>query len=109
MFPQEEMLMNLTPPTPPVVKRSRAKTTTAAAESKKPTLTTKTTRTRKRPVAEPEAPAAIVESTMSYTSDQLRSMIATAAYYRAVARNFAPGNDVEDWLVAEQQVMASLS
>lgn len=101
--------MNLTPPTPPVVKRSRAKTTTAATESKKPTLTTKTTRSRKKAVTEPVAPAAVVESTMSYTSDQLRSMIATAAYYRAVARNFAPGNDMEDWLVAEQQVMASLS
>lgn len=102
--------MNLTPPTPPVVKRSRAKATTVTTdESKKPTLTTKAARSRKKAVAEPVAPATVVESTMSYTSDQLRSMIATAAYYRAVARNFAPGNDMEDWLVAEQQVMASLS
>lgn len=28
-------------------------------------------------------------------------MIATMAYYRAEARNFAPGNDVQDWLDCE--------
>jgi hypothetical protein len=107
-YAPEETLMNLTPPpSTPVVKRSRAKTPVATAESKKPTLTTKS-RSRKKPAAEPvmEAPAA--EASVSYTSDQLRSMIATAAYYRAVDRHFAPGNEMEDWLVAEQQVMASL-
>jgi hypothetical protein len=51
----------------------------------------------------------MTETTTSYTSDQLRSLIATAAYYRAASRHFAPGNDMEDWLVAEQQVIASLT
>ncbi len=32
--------------------------------------------------------------------------IALAAYYRAQARGFAPGHDVEDWLAAEQDVAA---
>jgi len=99
--------MNLTPPpNTPVVKRSRAKATAAGTESKKPTLTAKTTRSRKKPPAEPAIETAV---TVGYTSDQLRSMIAMAAYYRAQSRNFAPGNDMEDWLVAEQQVIASLS
>jgi len=104
--------MNLTPPPgTPVVKRSRAKSTTPAApESKKPTLTTKTARSRKKTVAEPVMTAPVVETTVvSYSSDQLRSMIAMAAYYRAESRNFAPGNDMEDWLVAEQQVIANLT
>jgi hypothetical protein len=30
--------------------------------------------------------------------------IATAAYYRAEARGFAPGRELDDWLAAEAQV-----
>jgi len=30
--------------------------------------------------------------------------IATAAYFLAEQRGFTPGHDLEDWLVAEQQV-----
>ena len=100
--------MNLTPPTP-ITKRTRAKATAPTAEpTKKPTLTTKSARARKKPaetvVASPMAAAAT-----SYTSEQLRSMIATTAYYRAASRHFAPGNEMEDWLVAEQQVIAGLT
>ena len=31
-------------------------------------------------------------------------MIAEAAYYRAEARGFEPGGDLEDWLEAEAQI-----
>jgi hypothetical protein len=31
-------------------------------------------------------------------------MISRAAYFRAMARRFQPGHDLEDWLVAEQQI-----
>jgi hypothetical protein len=31
-------------------------------------------------------------------------MIAEAAYYRAEARGFEPGRDLEDWLEAEAQI-----
>jgi hypothetical protein len=34
-------------------------------------------------------------------------MIATAAYFRAAARNFTPGRELEDWLEAERSVHAS--
>ena len=33
--------------------------------------------------------------------------IAVAAYYRAQARNFAPGNELKDWLEAEGEIHAS--
>ena len=31
-------------------------------------------------------------------------MIAEAAYYRAVSRNFEPGHELEDWLAAESEL-----
>ena len=34
----------------------------------------------------------------------LTPMIAAAAYFIAQQRNFAPGNELSDWLMAEQQV-----
>jgi hypothetical protein len=36
--------------------------------------------------------------------DSKRSMIATAAYFRAEQRGFAPGHEVDDWLDAEASV-----
>jgi hypothetical protein len=34
-------------------------------------------------------------------------MIATAAYYLAEQRQFAPGNELEDWLAAERQLLTA--
>jgi hypothetical protein len=36
-------------------------------------------------------------------------MIAEAAYYRAEARSFAPGHEIEDWLQAEKDIDAACS
>lgn len=33
-------------------------------------------------------------------------MIATAAYFRAEARGFVPGREMEDWLAAERELDA---
>jgi Protein of unknown function (DUF2934) len=33
-----------------------------------------------------------------------REQIELAAYYRAAARGFAPGQEVEDWLAAEREL-----
>ncbi len=33
-------------------------------------------------------------------------LIALAAYFRAEARGFAPGRELEDWLAAEQEIAA---
>ena len=35
---------------------------------------------------------------------QREAMIAEAAYFAAERRNFAPGNEISDWLAAEQHV-----
>jgi len=45
----------------------------------------------------------------SVDTTQLNGMIATAAYFIAQKRNFAPGSELHDWLVAEQQVLAMQS
>lgn len=36
--------------------------------------------------------------------DEVRKLIAEAAYYRAKKRGFAPGYEVEDWVQAEAEV-----
>jgi hypothetical protein len=42
------------------------------------------------------------------SSAERMKMIAEAAYYLAQARGFSQGNDVNDWITAEQQVEAKL-
>jgi hypothetical protein len=37
--------------------------------------------------------------------DQLRHAIAEAAYYRAQSRGFASGQEREDWLAAEAEIL----
>jgi hypothetical protein len=86
----------------------RKATPTVAANKKpknKPNQTQKTA-----PVATPtEAPivptaappVAVIEGQLLEDMD---GMIATAAYYLAERRNFAPGHELEDWLEAEQQI-----
>jgi hypothetical protein len=39
-------------------------------------------------------------------SSSREALIATAAYYRAEKRGFAPGHETEDWLAAESEVDA---
>jgi hypothetical protein len=36
-------------------------------------------------------------------------MIAEAAYYLALQRNFKPGHEVQDWLLAERQIDGALA
>jgi hypothetical protein len=36
-----------------------------------------------------------------------REQIEVAAYYRAAARGFAPGQELEDWLAAERELAES--
>jgi len=38
--------------------------------------------------------------------DALTQAISKAAYYRAEARGFEPGHEMEDWIAAEQDVTA---
>lgn len=43
-----------------------------------------------------------------YSDEARESDIAIAAYYRAQARGFAPGYELQDWLAAEQDTNAIL-
>jgi hypothetical protein len=40
----------------------------------------------------------------SPTPEQLYRMIQETAYFKAKARNFAPGHEVQDWIEAEAEV-----
>jgi len=46
---------------------------------------------------------------MIASESERRSLIAAEAYFRAERRNFAAGNELEDWLVAEAEVQARLA
>jgi hypothetical protein len=39
------------------------------------------------------------------TADEIHAMVAETAYYLSEKRGFEPGHDVDDWLVAEAQVL----
>ena len=49
------------------------------------------------------APSAIVLSGPAVGAESRLEWIAHAAYYKAAARGFAPGQDTEDWLEAEAE------
>ena len=51
-------------------------------------------------------PKTLVKPLASVTGD-LSQMIATAAYFIAQQRNFSPGSELNDWLMAEQQILAN--
>jgi hypothetical protein len=42
------------------------------------------------------------------SDEEIRSLIAQAAYYRARKRGFVPGYELKDWLEAEAEVMTKL-
>jgi hypothetical protein len=54
----------------------------------------------------PRTPTARAKSARptAVSADDRRAMIAESAYLRAEQRGFAPGEEVADWLAAEQEV-----
>jgi len=93
--------MDLNPSTP----TKRARTKSPAAPKEKPAAAAKAVRPRKQAGS---ADVSMPASSVAVSSEQLTAMIATAAYYIAAHRNFAPGNEIDDWLAAERQVLNSL-
>ena len=108
--------MEFTPDTSPP-KRTRAKPKAAAAAPdqtqsaavKKPRPPRKTP-TAKTAAAERAAATEVqvVAATLDPTPEDVGTMIATAAYYLAAARNFSPGHELDDWLEAERAIHARL-
>ena len=62
---------------------------TAPVAARKPTL-----RKAKQPV------------NVAPPAEELKGLIAAAAYQLAAERGFAPGHEVDDWLAAEKQVLS---
>ena len=52
--------------------------------------------------------AARASPDLAISAEAREAMIAEAAYFIAQARGFAPGNEAQDWLVAEAQIDALL-
>lgn len=52
------------------------------------------------------APSAIMQSDPPPGAKDRLDSIATAAYYRAEKRGFMPGQELDDWLVAETKFNA---
>jgi hypothetical protein len=42
------------------------------------------------------------------SGDELKKLIAEAAYYRAKERGFEPGYELQDWVEAEAEVMVRI-
>jgi hypothetical protein len=100
--------------TKPATKVVVKKTATPATTVKKK-VAKKKAAPRKKVVT--KAPAARARSRTSPASvspvgvsmEERWRMIATAAYYKAEKRGFAPGNEFQDWIDSEAEITALLS
>ena len=82
-----------------------------------PSKTAKATKARKSAKTAPDAPGMAAVSPgepgngttgAEPTPEQLYRMIQETAYFKAKARNFAPGHEVQDWIEAEAEVRMRL-
>ena len=93
--------MQVSPETP-APKRSRAKAK-SKPKPKESVAAAPKAAARKPGKSKAEAVAA-VQPVMT----DITSMIATAAYYLAAERNFAPGHELDDWLEAERRMRSKM-
>lgn len=49
-------------------------------------------------------PVGLSDPQTPFTGDVHHQDVARAAYYRAQARGFAPGHEMDDWLAAEREL-----
>jgi hypothetical protein len=63
------------------------------------------TRTKKSPPLGASAQALGASARAEVSAEEVRKLIAEAAYYRAKKRGFTPGHEVEDWVQAEAEVL----
>lgn len=62
------------------------------------------TRTTKTPASKPQASFGAA-ARAEVSAEEVRKLVAEAAYYRAKRRGFTPGHEVEDWVQAEAEVL----
>lgn len=53
---------------------------------------------------EPVSKKRLEKPSRAISDDMRTQLIAEAAYFRSLKRNFAPGYEQEDWLSAEQEI-----
>ena len=70
----------------------------AKKERQAPAKAPKTRKTKPQPSFGANARAEV-------SAEEVRNLIAEAAYYRAKKRGFTPGHEVEDWVQAEAEVL----
>jgi len=81
------------------------KTSTPATSTKS---SKKTAAPTKRAAKKTVAPKVTRRAAATISADERQQLIAVAAYLRAEQRGFAPGGELEDWIVAERELDASL-
>jgi hypothetical protein len=69
--------------------------------------------TPRKPAAKPEQPQAVAKTTTTPPAERpapedMRRRIEMNAYFKAKARGFTPGYELEDWLAAEREVKKHL-
>ena len=83
-------------------RKPRAKAAAPAAAKPAPKAATKAA----KPAAPVKAAARKQAARAVPTQAERDQMVRMAAYFRAQQRGFAPGNEWEDWLVAEAEISA---
>ena len=54
------------------------------------------------------APRSATNVQAEVSPEEIRRLIAEAAYYRAQGRKFEPGHELDDWIKAESEVMGRI-
>ena len=90
-----EMFMDVTPPNEPT-KRRRAKIVVKVPAAQKAA--------RKTPARQKASTLIVTTAAAKPKPHDQQARIATAAFYIAAERNFAPGHELDDWLEAERRV-----
>jgi hypothetical protein len=89
----------------PAKARATTKTKASAPRTRKATTTKEGAAAKPRKAATQASGRRRAEGTIGQPSPaEIEQMIATAAYFRAEKRNFAPGYELEDWIAAEHEI-----
>jgi hypothetical protein len=84
------------------------------AKAKEPRTKSRTTASRRPAKAAPDAPSSeVIQTAVSprragLSAEEIYKLIQETAYYKAKARGFAPGHEVQDWIEAEAEVRLRL-
>jgi hypothetical protein len=92
-----------------VKKKSVSKKKASKKVAKKSTVkkaVTKKVTTKKKTAAKKKASAKAAAGTKIISNEQRYRMVSEAAYHLSEKQGFQPGRDMDNWLIAEQQIEA---